>query len=214
MKYSCIVSDPPWQFEDELKSMGDLTQRGAASQYPVLSPAEIIKLPVSKIADPEGCLLALWVPSVLLDIGLETMSSWGFNFKQTFIWVKTKSGDNAIKKIIETKDLNDSLAFGMGRLFRQSHELALIGTNNNGVYRMLTNKSQRSVLFDENKGHSIKPEGLQDRLDIMYPGAKKLEMFARRQRPGWECVGNQVLDGEDIRDTLKRLTEDEKESKE
>ena len=40
--------------------------------------------------------------------------------------------------------------------------------------------------------HSAKPEEVQDRIELMYPKATKLELFARRQRPGWVCLGNEV----------------------
>ncbi len=102
--------------------------------------------------------------------------------------------------------LDDILAFGMGRLFRQTHEIALIGTRGN-VYTMLKNKSQRSVHFGPVLKHSAKPEDLQDMLDVMFPGASKLELFARRERSGWVCLGNQCPTsyGEDIRDSLNKF---------
>ena len=38
----------------------------------------------------------------------------------------------------------------------------------------------------------------------MFPTQTKLELFARRHRPGWTCLGNE-LDGLDIRDALEQL---------
>lgn len=212
MRFRVICSDPPWAFSDKLEKMRDGTHRGAESQYSTLTATQVANLRVSELADPTGCILALWVPSVLLPEGLRVMKAWGFNFKQTFIWVKTKKPKKlASKKLVTTQvveDPNGILAFGMGRLFRQTHEIALIGTNNNGIYKWLKNKSQRSVLLDHNQGHSIKPEGLQDRLELMFPNGdvpvEKLEMFARRARPGWTSVGNGVVD-EDIHVSIDRL---------
>lgn len=41
--------------------------------------------------------------------------------------------------------------------------------------------------------HSAKPEAMQDHLEAMWPWAKRrLELFARRKRPGWDAWGNQV----------------------
>ena len=228
-KYNIICSDPCWDFNDTLK-MEDV-KRGASSQYPTLNVTEIKKLPVQQISDPEGCLLALWVPSSLLQEGLDVMKAWGFQHKQTFIWVKIKKEEslksylskkfkdltskitnktkNKDNKDFSSKDFdisfNELLSFGMGRLFRQSHEVCLIGINNTGIYKKLKNKSQRSVSFFENKRHSEKPEDLQDRLELMFPDANKLEMFARRIRKDWTCLGNEVCDGEDIRDSLLKL---------
>lgn len=100
--------------------------------------------------------------------------------------------------------VKDMLAFGMGRLFRQTHEICLIGTSNNKIYKKLENKSQRSVCFAENLKHSAKPEELQNSLELMFPQSQKLELFARRVRQGWTCLGNEI-DGLDIRDALVQL---------
>jgi N6-adenosine-specific RNA methylase IME4 len=223
-KFQTIVADPPWSFSDNLK-MSDVA-RGASSNYNTLSTSDIKDLKVNEIADPDGCILALWVPSSLLQDGLDTMEAWGFKHKQTYIWVKSKknplleltakvskdlkksqSNDwkSIFKLVISNFDLQSLLSFGMGRLFRQTHEIALIGTNNNKIYKLLQNKSQRSVSFGVNLRHSAKPECLQDSLDLMFPTASKLEMFARRSRSGWTCIGNEVCQGEDIRDSIKKL---------
>ena len=146
----------------------------------------------------------------MLQDALDLMKEWGFQQKQIFCWVKVKK-DKVLKKNSKKAPLvlgDDILGFSLGRIFRQTHELCLIGINNTGVYKKLKNKSQRSVCFDENKGHSIKPEILQDRLEMMFPAenVSKVELFARRQRKGWLCLGNEI-DGMDIRDSLKLLAE-------
>jgi len=52
--------------------------------------------------------------------------------------------------------------------------------------------------------HSKKPEILQDRIELMFPGEAYLEMFGRRERENWVVVGNEI-DGEDIRDSMNRI---------
>lgn len=204
-------------------------KRGASSQYSVLTNEAIKQLKVADLAT-ENAVLALWVPSSLLQEGLDVMKSWGFRQTQTHIWVKIKNDpfENLFKDfkkkhpkdlslsiveflklmILEAKsfDFDQLLAFGMGRLFRQTHEICLLGVRGK-PYEKLKNKSQRSVHFDTNKKHSAKPEILQDRLAVMFPDAKKLEMFARRSKEGWTCVGLECPDslGEDIRISLDRL---------
>lgn len=232
-KYRVIVADPPWSFKDSLK-MSDVA-RGAAANYKVMTISDIKQLPIKDYADPNGSILALWIPSSLLQDGLDTMKAWGFKHKQTYVWVKTKKESlgtlrKAFTKAVKTalkagnwdafqfpeirdlfvqtaKDfsLTDMLSFGMGRLFRQTHEICLIGTNNNKIYKHLANKSQRSVSFAENLKHSAKPEALQDSLETMFPKGKKLELFARRHRPDWTCLGNEICNGEDITVSLAKL---------
>jgi len=231
-KFQVIAADCPWPFNDSLK-MSEV-KRGALANYNTMTISRIKEMPVKEIADPDGAVLALWVPSSLLQEGLDTMKVWGFKHKQTYVWVKTKKENftefkkwikksiikhpqiaydkfaymRAARAVLESLDnvsLHESLAFGMGRLFRQTHEICLIGTNSNKIYQLLENKSQRSVSFGENLKHSAKPEHLQDSLEIMFPKAQKLELFARRLRPGWECLGNEVCNGEDIYDSIAKL---------
>jgi N6-adenosine-specific RNA methylase IME4 len=214
MKFNVIVSDPPWSFSDPLTH--NSVKRGASSNYSTMTIEDIKNLPIEDIAEDDA-ILVLWCPSSLLQQGLDVMKSWGFEFKQTHIWVKTKQEPlkDLLKKLkddalyhIMNFNMNTTLAFGMGRLFRQTHEIALIGVRGK-IYKYLENKSQRSVdLFPALK-HSKKPETIQNMLDIMFPcfPGKKLEMFARRDREGWLCIGNEssLTNKEDIRDSIKRI---------
>ena len=51
--------------------------------------------------------------------------------------------------------------------------------------------------------HCAKPEAIQDEIKRLVPGPY-LEMFARRPRPGWTCIGGEVT-GRDIREDLALL---------
>lgn len=212
MKFRVVVADPPWgNWQDNLQM--STVKRGASSQYSVMSMSDIQNLNVQLLAAKDS-VLALWCPSAILPEGLITMKNWGYDFKQTWIWVKTKQ--DPFKDIRQYDglisawnfDLNETLAFGMGRMFRQTHEIALIGTRGK-IYDKLKNKSQRSVFFHPATKHSTKPEGLQGMLDKMFPRVKKLEMFARRQRKNWICIGNEadcpITKNKDIRKSIEIL---------
>jgi len=237
MKFNVIVADPPWgEWKDNL-SMSDV-KRGAQANYNTMTIEDIKSIPVKSITSDDGALLALWVPSSMLQQGLDVMKVWGFNHKQTYIWVKIKkdpfiSINKWVKKNLlkKTQDLYDEtsykeaiisimdslksfnlfscLNFFLGRLFRQTHEICLIGTTNNKIYKLLRNKSQRSVSFAENLKHSAKPEDLQNSLDIMFPesSVNKIELFARRQRNNWCCVGNEspMTKHEDINISFNKI---------
>lgn len=236
MKFSVIVADCPWSFNDSL-SMSDV-KRGAKANYNTMTIEDLCNINVKDLVSKDGAILALWVPSSLLQSGLDVMKAWGFTHKQTYVWVKIKKEpfidfkkwikksilkhpqvvydkfayNRAIIAVIESlKNVcpNSFLGFGMGRLFRQTHEICLIGTTNNNIYKLLQNKSQRSVCFAENMKHSAKPSDLQDSLDIMFPEANntKLELFSRRQRKGWWCLGNEapMTKNEDILVSLNKL---------
>jgi hypothetical protein len=90
------------------------TARSADDNYNTLTLGDIVALPVADVADHDGCMLALWTPSCMLVDGLMVLNSWGFTFKGTYVWTKMR------------RDMQQP-AIGMGHLFRQSHELALLG---------------------------------------------------------------------------------------
>lgn len=183
--FDVVIADPPWAFRDTL-SMSSVA-RGAEANYATMPASDLARL-VIPTADDAIC--ALWVPSSLLDDGLTVLKAWGFTLKGTFVWVKT------------TKD-GEGLAFGMGHTFRQCHEIALIGTKGK-IVSTIQDKAQRSVLWHPSTRHSTKPEGLHEALEKMWPDANRLELFARRQRDGWLCLGNEVT-GNDIRLDLALL---------
>lgn len=215
--FDVIVCDPPWTFSDKLNKMKSKTKRSAISQYPTLSMKDLEDLDVKSLSNPAGTLLVLWCPSTLLEKGYKIVRAWGFVPKQTFVWVKEKKNSIKLIKKGVVSNLNNTVRVGMGHMFRQSHELAIVATMGS-PYKKLQNRSQTSVAFDLNLGHSKKPETLQDRLDIMFPDCDKLEMFARRVRPNWTVVGNEI-DGKDIRQAIADLTgnstqEDEQEQDE
>ena len=204
--FQIVVMDPPYGFKDTLK-MSDI-KRSAQSNYSTMSIQDIKSLPIKDITDPSGSLLALWVPSSLLSDGLDIMKSYGFAQKQTWVWVKLKK--DPFQKIRSNKnidwdkiDFNDFLSFGMGHLGRNVHEIALIGVRGK-IYKKIKNKSQRTVFFYQNTKHSQKPELLQDKLDTMFPDASinRLELFARRERQGYICLGNEIGSCEDIRESI------------
>jgi N6-adenosine-specific RNA methylase IME4 len=220
-KQNMILCDGPWTFQDLLTM--SKTKRGAASNYETLSNIDIINLPIKDIvADDAVC--AIWVPSSLIEIGLSAMKNYGFIQKQTWIWAKSKKDPlinlkKSIKKeiknnnyesiidLIDTFDVNDILNFFMGRIFRQTHELVLIGTRGK-ANKYIENKAQRSVFIGKALKHSEKPEELQDRLELIFPKLdNRIEFFARRQRQGWLCLGNEapMSSKEDIRTSIEKL---------
>lgn len=181
--FRVVIADPPWQFGDKL-TMSDVA-RGAEASYSTMTLQDIAGLKVELWCMPDA-LLALWVPSSMLTDGLAVMSSWGFKQKQIYTWCKTSKSE-------------DGLAFGMGRYFRGCTEHALIGTRGK-VAKLVQSKSERNAELSPGMPHSRKPDTLHERLERMLPGPY-LELFARRSRPGWTCVGNEApgCEGVDIR---------------
>lgn len=207
-KYGLIVADPPWAFTDKL-TMSDV-KRGAEANYPTLNVRALIEIgeQIERIAAPDA-VLALWVPSALLQDGLNVMKAWGFEQKQIYTWVKIAKSAAEFADI-EKRALEQAqetpLGFGMGRYFRGCTEHALIGSRGKAA-SIIESKSERNVELAMAMKHSAKPEGIQDRLERMLPDVQKLELFARRERKGWTTFGNECpgYEGVDVREWLNEI---------
>jgi N6-adenosine-specific RNA methylase IME4 len=74
-----------------------------------------------------------------------------------------------------------------------NYELCLLGTKGSTLRREVRNIEQ--LVIAPRSAHSVKPEEVQDRIDLIYGNSvNKLELFARRKRKGWACWGNEVED--------------------
>jgi N6-adenosine-specific RNA methylase IME4 len=236
MKYRVIVADPPWPFDDKL-TMSDVKRGSESNydvmtiddikgldidsityeQDAVLAlwvPSALLKEGI-EVMEAWGFTLKqthIWVKTK--KVPLKVLVAKFNDLLKAVADTPMDMIKNAFSsiKVMTNKDnypeetLTDILAFGMGRLFRGCHEICLIGTRGS-PYKYMKNKSMRSVHFHPTLKHSAKPDNLQIMLEKMFPRIKKLEMFARRDRKGWTCVGLECpsTKGEDIRDSIKRL---------
>jgi len=166
-RFAVLVADPPWSFADKLGR-----KRGAARQYQVLSLDEIKKFPLPSLA--KDAFLFLWRVSSQVEEAYEVVRYWGFVPKSEIVWVKkTKHGNRHM---------------GMGRTVRGEHEVCIVATR--GRPRVKS-RGIRST-FDAPVGrHSAKPEAFFDLVEALAAGPY-VELFARRRRRGWTCIGNEV----------------------
>lgn len=189
MRYRIILADPPWFFQS--RSTWNKTRFGGGvnGQYNVMTDRQLLELgPLIKEISDEHCALFIWhVPSRSPAATEEIMRAWGFKYStKAFTWVKlTTDGTGAIINPGYTTAANTEDVFvGYTKPFPPERKLL-----------------SQVVFTNGRMEHSRKPDEIQDRIDLMYPGLPKLELFARRQRPGWTCTGLQ-LDGEDVTDFL------------
>jgi len=163
-QYQIILADPPWRYDF---SRSD--SRQVENQYETMTPAEIMALPVQSITAQKATLF-LWTTSPKLDIGINVLKAWGFEYKTCGIWVKDK--------------------IGMGYYFRQQHEIVLVGTKGNPP--VAAPATRPSSVFDgRREQHSKKPAILHRYIERMYPGRTKIELFARAGVGGWDTWGNE-----------------------
>lgn len=164
-----LCADPPWPFKDRLPGGG----RGAEKHYPVLSIADIARFPLPALAD--DAVLVLWRVASMAEEALFVTRAWGFTPKSELVWVKTDATGRKVR-------------IGMGRTVRNCHETAIIATR--GRPQRLS-ASEKSVVFAPRSEHSAKPAKAYALIERLYPGPY-VELFARQERRGWSCFGNEI----------------------
>jgi N6-adenosine-specific RNA methylase IME4 len=166
--YGVIYADPPWRFEPWSRETG--MDRAADNHYPT-SVLDVIKSrPVEKIA-AKDCALFLWATIPMLPQALAVMAAWGFTYKSAISWNKDKAGT--------------------GYWVRGQVELLLIGVR--GHIPAPAPGEQPPAIIEAPRGrHSEKPDVFAERIERLFPNVAKLEMFARKARPGWDVWGNEV----------------------
>jgi N6-adenosine-specific RNA methylase IME4 len=160
--FEVIYADPPWR-------LGNPDGAHAPEcHYPTMALEEIKALPVPAADD---AVLFLWAVTGLLPEALEVIDCWGFTYKTHLVWVKP--------------------SIGPGIWLRNRHELLLVARR--GSFGPPEGPDRVDSVLEAPRGrHSEKPRRVYELLERMYPHASKLELFARRTRPGWASWGKEV----------------------
>jgi N6-adenosine-specific RNA methylase IME4 len=176
-KYRTIVADPPWEYG----SWGKGSEKCACAKskcnvdtpipYKTMSITAIKDLPISTIAD-DNCELYLWTTQKYLPSAFNIIDFWGFKYCQILTWCKTPMGT------------------GQGGLFCPTTEFLILGRKG----KMPINKGRHNSTWwniKRTNKHSKKPEFFQDIIE-MVSNKPRIELFARRNREGWDCWGDEI----------------------
>jgi N6-adenosine-specific RNA methylase IME4 len=168
-EYEVIYADPPWLYGDDL-----IEGYGAAEHhYPSLPTDEIGNLKVDGRLVPDlaasDAVLFLWATSPLLEDALAVIARWGFDYKASFVW--------------------DKVRHNFGHYNSVRHEFLLIATRGQYPPQAETLELADSVVSIERTEHSAKPEQFRDIIAGLYPGGRRLELFARQDVEGWDSWG-------------------------
>jgi len=180
-QYRIIYLDPPWTYRDKAHA----GQRGAEYQYPCMSEADLMDLPIDQIS-AEDAVMFCWTTWPKLPDALELINWWGFEYKTIgFNWIKrTKHG---------------KLHWGMGNWSRSNSEPCLLATKGKpkragkGVHSIIT-APLANVLESSIGKHSAKPPEVRDRIVELCGDLPRIELFARERVLGWDSWGNEVED--------------------
>jgi N6-adenosine-specific RNA methylase IME4 len=181
-KFGVICPDFPWPFEAYSRKGN---QRSAEAHYDTWPMEKILAFGalIRQLA-ADDCALFLWGIYALQPAVVPVIEACGFEYKSLgFLWLKTKPSAKVIKLD------GDGLHTGMGVTgTRASSEACWLATRGSPLR---LNADVDSVVIAPVTEHSAKPDEVYRRIEQLYPGPR-LELFARKQRPGWHCWGDEI----------------------
>ena len=167
--YRTILADPPWPLQMSGKYKTAKNQRPERIPYPTMTVDEIETIDVASLAD-SGCHLWLWTTNQFLEAGFRVMRAWGFKYLAPIHWIKPS---------------------GIGNYFVHRTQTVLFGYRQKCLFPLRRYAPNVLEIGTDPKRHSEKPDETYELIESISPGPR-LEMFARRSRPGWDVWGNEV----------------------
>jgi N6-adenosine-specific RNA methylase IME4 len=142
--------------------------------------AALCRLPIADILAKDA-VACFWVYGPRLPDTLRVIGSWGLTFKaELFCWTKInrKTGRPHI---------------GTGKTTRKTTENAWLATRGKGLPILDHGVSQS--IWAPRRAHSEKPDEAYQSLKRLFgDNVRRLDLFARRARPGWTIWGNEISD--------------------
>jgi len=165
--YDVIVIDPPWPMK---KIERDVRPNQSEFDYPTMSEAELAAL---DIPCTEDCHVWLWTTHKFLPMAMKLLEAWGLTYVCTFVWHKPGG-------------------FQPYGLPQYNCEFALYAHKGNPLF---VDTKAFPVCFEAARAaHSEKPIEFYETVQRVTVG-RRLDMFARRAREGFEAWGNEVSNG-------------------
>jgi N6-adenosine-specific RNA methylase IME4 len=164
-KFGTIYADPPWQYNNQGTRAANGNHYAGMTVEDLCDPAI---MPVRDLA-ADNAHLHLWTTNAFLFECQRIFAAWGFEFRSSFVWCKPQ--------------------MGIGNYWRNSHEFLLTAVRGSAL--RFNDKTLKSWgAFNRGK-HSAKPDEIRTMLEKASPG-QFLELFARREYPGWTVWGNDI----------------------
>jgi N6-adenosine-specific RNA methylase IME4 len=174
-KYRTIVADPPWDYSGDA-SLRFAWRRGRPSGdgKPMLAYQTMTLEQIAALRPPadDDAHLYLWTTQRFLWDARTVAQEWGFTPVKVLVWCKPPTG------------------FALGGTFGSACEFVLFARK--GSLKATAKVPRDWWEWSRSGGHSAKPEAFIDLVEQVSPGPY-LEMFARRNRLGWDTWGNEAL---------------------
>jgi N6-adenosine-specific RNA methylase IME4 len=176
-QYDVVAADLPWSY------YGSRTKWGAAAKhYATMADDDLLSLPIRTIMAPRSVLF-LWATCPRLDFAIRCIDAWKLYYRGVaFVWIKTRADGIPVR----AQGVRPSIV-------KPTTELVLAASPvKRGRPMPLADEAIRQTVFAPRTKHSRKPDLVMDEIEKLYPRAKRLELFARRSRAGWDSWGDEI----------------------
>ena len=174
-KYDILYADPPWKQSRGGKKSVRPNSSGKPLEYHTLSMEDIkAQLEQANSLTNDNSVLFLWTIDKYLFESEQLAKSLGYKLHARMIWNKV----NGIPAAFTIRFGHEYL------LYMYKGKLLPVDKKERGKIH--------SVFTEKVKRHSQKPDEAYSIIERLYPDAKKLELYARNQRDGWDCWGDEV----------------------
>lgn len=176
-KYDLIYADPPWRQSKGGKKKVRQNSSGKPLDYNTCTLDEIKKhlYQVTEITS-ENSILFLWTIDKYLFEAQKIAEELGYKLHARMVWNKVTGIPAAF-----------TIRFG--------HEYLLYMYKGKFTPVAIEERGKiHSVFTEKARKHSQKPDVAYEIIERLYPNAKKLEMYARNSRSGWDCWGLEAPD--------------------
>lgn len=185
-KYVTIVADPPWPYKTPGQIGASLQHRpnrdktlgagnaGSRSRYGAMEIKDICAL---RVPAEDNAHLYLWFTNTFAVEAHQISQAWGFRPMTILTWVKTRQADG-------------QPSMKMGYYFRGATEHVLFSVR--GSLRLRAKRAMPTAYLWPRTLHSVKPETFYALVEEASP-PPYLELFARKNRLGWDAWGNECL---------------------
>lgn len=173
--YDLLYIDPPWQQAKGGRKNARPKTSGAPLDYNTCSLEEIERHIGSAVRHtPEKSVLFLWTIDKYLFEAQQIAENLGYKLHARMIWNKVTGIPAAF-----------TVRFGHEYLlYMYRGGLTPVATEERGKIH--------TVFTEQVKKHSQKPQIAYEIIERLYPNLRKLEMYARNERDGWDSWGNEL----------------------
>lgn len=173
--YGLIYADPPWKQSKGGKKSVRENSSGKPLDYPTCSLDEIKEhLRLATESTTENSILFLWTIDKYLFEAQQIAESLGYKLHARMIWDKV----TGIPAAFTVRYGHEYL------LYMYKGKLTPVAKDERGKIH--------TVFRERVTKHSKKPDIAYEIIERLYPNLKKLEMYARETRDGWDSFGNEV----------------------